>query len=354
LERETDKPMMKAAVLREFGKPLSLEKVPIPDVGHDELLVRVKASLISRHIVSMVKGDDLRAGPLPLIPGIETAGVVSKTGQEVQNFSEGDRVGIYALLPCGKCFSCRSGRVNVCEANYPFPPTHIGWQCNGGFAEYLRVREQNVFKIPDALDYDEAALLTSVLGVSFHALRNRVKRNDHLVIFGLGAIGMTAVQLGKLLRAHVIGIDRTETKFGLARSFGIDKTISSQNGDIVKSVKELTGGGGGDIVYQTIPDTRLNELALESVRNGGKVILIATGKEPLKINVGQFTRREIEIIGSQYFLRSDLPEMIDLVTSKKIKLKPLIVHKLTLEEINRGIALRDKEIGTPFRVLVQP
>jgi len=340
---------MKAALLKEPGQPLVIEDLPMPEPLDHEILIRVKACEVARSVVERLKGKTAMGMKLPLIMGSGGSGEVEKVGKIVKEFKVGDRVCLYAIQACGHCYNCGLERPDLCS-NQKF----MGYHFDGTFAELLKVPEANAFRIPSSISFEEGAIFGSSYGTSFHALKKAgVKQKDLLVICGLGALGLTALQVAKSFGAYVVGIDISESKLKVAKDLGIDEAWNVSE-DLPQKVKTLSGTKqGADFVYIAIGNSKVMEQAMGYTRRGGKVIVIADSQEPIRVPPITLIMG-LELIGSTYFLKSELPEMIRLVTEKKVNLKPLINETFTLDRIMDAVSLLDQKGDQLYRVIATP
>ncbi|MFZ0697205.1 MAG: zinc-binding dehydrogenase, partial [Nitrososphaeraceae archaeon] len=276
--------------------------------------------------------------PLPNhIPGAELSGVVEEVGSHVNNLTKGDRVIIHNKVFDGTCDMCLNGLDMICRNG-----GLISVITNGGFAEYISVPERNVFKIPDNLDWDLAASLPVASLTPYHALQEAsLKINEYLLVFGAsGSTGMIAVQLAKKMGAKVIAVSKhewvRETDFG-----GADYVINDY-GKVVDQVKEITQGKMADVV--------LNSLGIEtwdssyaSIGINGRWVTFGTLTGPdIKLNLHSLYTKQIKLIGSTGGSRGEMQEVIDMATSKQLKVK--VWKKFKLDNVKEAIqALSSKQ-----------
>jgi 2-desacetyl-2-hydroxyethyl bacteriochlorophyllide A dehydrogenase len=338
---------MKAAVLHKIGMPLVVEDVKEPKINSQDVLIKVKACGICHSDLHLIDGT-LRVGKLPIILGHEAVGVVAEVGEEVVDFAEGEKVVIYFYFSCGKCANCRRGQDNLCNKMLRF-----GMDVDGAFAEYAKVPAHSLVKLPNEIEFIEGALLGCAVGASYHALKDvgRLRIGETIVIYGIGGLGMSAVQIAKLCGAHVIAVDIRDEKLRLAQKLGADATINSKKENLSQKIRKLTDGEGADLSIELVglPET-INQ-AIDSIKKGGRAILVGFSSQNVSINPNDVIVRNIAICGSRGLWRQNLVELVQLIKSKKLDLKPLITRRVSLEEINVGVnLLRD---GTPVRVIVR-
>lgn len=326
---------MKAMVLKEYTKPLVLTEVEEPTYGPREVLVKVKAAGIC--------GTDLKirdglvpTKELPLIPGHEVAGVVAAVGKEVENFRVGDEVLVSFYIPCQKCRNCISGRPTICEEL----KGRIGFEFNGGFAEYVAVPEACLIPKPKEISFRQAAVIPDALGTCYHALvcRAQVKKGDFLVMLGGGGgLGLHAIQIAKVLGTVVIGVDVTEDKLRLMQSYGADFVINGKEDPCwSRTVAAYTYGRRADHVITFTPSQPVIDEGLQALRKGGDLVMVAYSKD-LKFNALWGHLNEINLISTRAAGKAEIEACVRLVTEKKIQ--PVLDQAIKLEELNAGLQL---------------
>src|SRR6266849_3453183 len=215
--------MMKAMVLHALGGPLRLEEVPVPRIGPNDALVRVRATGVGLTVVIMTANPGL-VTRFPRIPGHEVAGEVVAVGSQVQTVKQGDRVACHFYLTCHACPFCRSGRETLC----PNFKGYLGMAADGGYAEYLAVPALNLCPIPEGVSDLDAAIATDAIATPLHACREegKIGPGDQVLVVGAGGgVGIHAVQMAKLCGGWVLGADLTDEKLEMVRTVGADDVI---------------------------------------------------------------------------------------------------------------------------------
>lgn len=261
---------MKAAVVHEFGKPLSLESVPVPEMGNDEVLLKVRAEGICHSDVHIWRGRESEGSPLPLIMGHECAGVIERAGKDVKNVKPGDRVVVDYRLTCGQCFYCNSGRTNLCVRTRDF-----GFSVNGGYAEYSVLAGRQVFPLPDEISFEEGAIIGCAVVTAYHATRvSEIRTGDSAAVIGLGGVGYHILKLCRAAGARrLIAVDVDDRKLARAAKLGAE-TINPQNEPAEKRIKEVTKDEGVDIAFEAIGLSKTVEAAIRSLSPVGKAVLV--------------------------------------------------------------------------------
>lgn len=296
---------MKAALFEKQG----LENLKIidnlekPEVKDHDVLIKVSMTGINpidHRVITNAAG----VKPMPHIPGAETAGIIEKVGNHVENLKQGDRVVIYPRIFDSSCDMCLSGNEMLCRNG-----GIVGLVSNGGFAEFLSIPERNVFKIPDELGWDMAASLPVTGLTPYHALMEAsLKINEYLLVFGAsGNTGTIATQIGKRMGAKVIAVSKDDW----IKDFGADYIIKDY--DMVSEyVKDITGGKMADVVLNSLGVNTWNS-SFESIGINGRLVTfgVLTGGD-VKLNVQLLYSKQIKLIGSTGGTRKQLQELIDM------------------------------------------
>lgn len=319
---------MKAALLKEFGKPLAIEEVDTPKPGHGEVLIRVKAAGLCGTDVDIIDGH-LSPPTMPLIPCHEIAGVVEEIGPAVKEVKEGDRVVLsWVGWTCGYCDYCQKGIENIC-VNVVNP----GFTADGGFAEFVKASATHVLKIPDNVSFEEAACATCAVVTSYHALRYAYfpKLGDLLLISGPGGVGINAIQIAKSLGAKVVAVSRSEAKLTIAKELGADYVVSPLTSDPVRYIQDL---GGADAALLFAPSGKAAEQAYYALKPGGTLVFITTTPEHISVPVLDWASREIRAVGSWAWTRQDLRGAMDLISRGEVRPR---IEKYKFDEVNEVI-----------------
>jgi|CXWL01.1.fsa_nt_gi propanol-preferring alcohol dehydrogenase len=341
---------MKALVVKEFGGPLILEDVPIPQPKPDEALVRVKACAVDQFDLTIRDGKFAQAIKPPIILGHEIAGVVEAVGSHVTAVSVGDRVTSTLYLTCGKCRYCLTGRETIC-ADFK---GYVGIHTPGAYAEYTTIPEVNLVKLPDSISFAHGSVISNAIGTPFHALtkRARLQPNERVIITGAGGgVGCHAVQLARMMGAFVMAVDIGEEKLALARNLGADTVFDASSGDFSVAAREWSNGEGADVIIELV-GTKTFESSIKSLARGGRMVIIGshTGTT-LTVSPQAMIANEWEILGSRNASKRELVEVVNLVAEGRIK--PIVTGMYPLEEAEAlHQRLRKQEIIG--RVVLEP
>ena len=340
---------MKAARLHKINEPLIIEDISIPEIGMEDVLVKVRACGICGSDLHLLDGTTV----LPRYPttlGHEFSGVISKLGEAVQGWQEGDRVCVDFLVTCGKCSFCLAGRESICINR-----KGLGAYFDGGFAEYVKVPARNLIALPEEISFEEGAIITDAVATPFHAISKRanLKPGDTVAIFGAGGIAAHAIQLTKLSGAGlIIVVDIINEVLERAKRLGADMVINSTKENPVQKIKEITNGGV-DLSLEAVGLQKTISQAVESLRPGGRALLIGLSTEDIVLpNPGIFVRSEFEVIGCYAFERAEIQTIIGMVSKGQLNLKESISRRISLDEINDGLEQLKTKEGNPLRIIV--
>ncbi|HHY33460.1 MAG TPA: alcohol dehydrogenase catalytic domain-containing protein [Firmicutes bacterium] len=326
---------MRAMRLKQVGQPLCLEEVSTPECGPDEVLVAVRAAGMCGTDLKIQAGK-IPVKQLPLTLGHEFSGVVVDRGARVRDFQVGDEVLVSFYVPCNHCKWCLSGRHTICENL----KGRLGFEMDGGLAEFVAVPEACLIKKPPSLSFAEAAIISDAVATPYHALRKRaaVAEGDRTVVVGGGGgLGLHAIQIAKAFRNVVIGVDAKPEKLALMKRYGADEVIDArEEGEWGTRIVQMTGGMGADNVIEFVSSVETFMNSVRALRNGGKLVLVAYSAE-LRIDSLKAVLGEVDILGSRAAPKRDIEECLELVTKGTVK--PVIGEILGFEDANRGLSM---------------
>ncbi len=337
---------MKGAVLEKYHRPLKIAEVEIPDPALGEVTVEVKACGLCLTDVHIREGK-IPTVKLPLIPGHETAGVVSRKGPNVKGVEIGDRVAVFVDVTCGVCSFCLGGETNRCTGL-----SRIGFERNGGMAEYVNVPAANLEKLSDKVSFEKASIIADAVACMYRALKNvgEVSLGSKVAILGVGGVGRQGIIIAKLLGAYVACMDRRPQSVAMAAEMGADLLIDSSKEDFVPKI--MQGMGPLDVVVNTIGTRESLPMAMEACRRGGKVVVLGYVSPTLEVPSYDLVIREKRVLGSRGVTRNEFREVVELVNSGR--LDPDIGEKIPMAQVNEAFA--GLEAGKFFTrsVLVAP
>lgn len=306
--------MMKAAVVHEFGKPLVIEEVPVPEVPPGQVLVKVVASGVCHTDLHAADGDWPVKPSLPFIPGHEGVGYVAAVGAGVTHVKEGDRVGVPWLhTACGHCEHCITGWETLCDSQQM-----TGYTVNGGYAEYVLADPGYVGKLPDTLEFAPAAPVLCAGVTVYKGLKMlECKPGDWVAISGIGGLGHMAVQYAKAMGFHVIAVDVADEKLALAQTLGADVTLNAARVDPVAEIQKQIKGAHGILV--TAVSRSAFSQALGMLHKRGTMSLVGLPPGDFGLPIFDVVLNAKTLRGSIVGTRKDLEEALAFAGEGKVK-----------------------------------
>jgi alcohol dehydrogenase, propanol-preferring len=335
----------RAAVVRDFASPLTVEQVPKPVLDSGQVLVQVEACGLCHTDIHAAHGDwPVKPSP-PFIPGHEGVGVVSELGPGVSEVAVGDRVAMPWLgYACGTCDYCVSGWETLC-----LEQENMGYSIDGAFGEYAKAFARYVVKVPEGIDPLDAAPLTCAGLTTYKAVKVAGTRSSDVVaVFGVGGLGHLAIQYAAIAGGRVVAIDLIDEKLELARELGAEFTVNAKHEDPVEAIQRL---GGADQAIALAVSPRAFEQAYGSLRRHGTLVFVALPADnEVKLPIFETVLGGITIVGSIVGTRSDLREVFELHAAGKTK---VIREVRPLAQVNEAIA--DVEAGRVVaRIVLEP
>lgn len=330
---------MKAWVLHNIGD-LRFEEVEKPVIKDNEVLVAVKAAGICGSDIPRIY--ETGAHNMPLIPGHEFSGQVVEIGTNVDTKWLNKRVGIFPLIPCGKCEPCKKKLFEMCR-NY----NYLGSRCNGGFAEFCAVPANNLIELPENVTYEQAAMLEP-MAVAVHAIRRAApKKEDAVVVHGLGTIGLLIVMfLRDMGIENILALGNKEFQRETVAKLGVksDNYCDCSSADVAAFIRERTLSGA-DVYFECIGKSDTISAAVDNAAPAGKVLLVGNPYSDVKFEKNVYwkiLRNQITVTGtwnSTFTHREDDDWNYVLNRLKNGYMKPqkIISHKFSLNELNNGI-----------------
>jgi L-iditol 2-dehydrogenase len=330
---------MRAAVFR-GPNDLKLEEVEKPLINENEVLVKINASAVCGTDVRIFEGKKTKGVRTPSVIGHELVGTIVEVGTQVKGFFEGDRVGVMPVIPCRKCYYCLNGRENVCANR-----TAIGYEYDGGFAEYVRIPSAaldagNLVKIPNHLSFEQAVIAEPLACCINGQRKANVKMGDVVVIIGGGPIGLMHVQLAKIAGAKsVILSEPIEHRREKALLAGADFAINPEVESLHDLVLSETEGLGADVVLMAIGVPFLVNSSANLLKKGGTLNLFAgfTNGVMSEIDPNIIHYNEININGTSALTRADYQRSMSLIGTGKVNTEVLTTTGYTLDDIEQAI-----------------
>jgi S-(hydroxymethyl)glutathione dehydrogenase / alcohol dehydrogenase len=345
---------MKAALVREFGKPLVIEEVSLAGPEAGEVRVKVAACAICHSDIHYAEGA--WGGTPPIILGHEASGVVQEIGPGVAGIEIGDHVIVSLIRHCGQCFHCSRGEPTQCETKFPLDQSGRLRDASGApvgqgirtaaFAEETVVHESQCVVIPKSVGFEQASLLACGVITGLGAVTNtaKVPVGSSVVVIGTGGVGLNSIQGARLSGAHpIIAVDLSDEKLEAAKGFGATHGFNPSRDDVTAGVKALTEGRGADYVLVTVGSTPAMLQAMALPRRKGTVVMVgmpATGAK-LPLEVGDIADYSQTIAGSKMGEsrpKTDIPKLIELYQDGRLLLDELVTERYPLDQINEAFA----------------
>ena len=332
---------MKAMLLKAANTPFEMTEVPDPVAGPGEAIARVIAcgsGLTIQHI----KAGRI-AARFPAIIGHEITGEIVEVGAGVTGLGVGAGVTAYYYLNCGYCRWCLANFEPLCENS----GGNIGRNCDGGYAEYIKLPAHNFIKLPQGLDYKahpaQIGVITDALATPYKVLRRaRVKAGETVAVFGAGGgVGIHQVMLAKWARAHVIAVDVARDKFDACRKAGADEVVDASAGKVVETLLEMTHGRGVDVAIDYVSATATLEAGAKALGRHGRLVTLGGAGKSFQVSAHEMLLKEQDLLGSRYVTRSEILETLDLVARGEVwplvtDIRPLAEAEALHERVERG------------------
>jgi L-iditol 2-dehydrogenase len=343
---------MKALLLTDYMH-LELADVAVPAIGPRDVLIRVRSCGICGSDVHGIDGSTGRRIP-PLVMGHEAAGVIEQVGADAGNWKPGDRVTFDSTISCGECAFCRSGDINLCDNRQVLGVSCGDYRRHGAFAEYVSVPARILYRLPDSLSFDQAAMIEAV-SVAVHAVSlTPLSPGDTAVVIGCGMIGQLTIQAAKAAGfAKVYGVDVDDARLTFARRAGADEVFHSQTSDVPAEIRARTSGRGADAVIEAVGTTAPIQTAIACVRKGGAVTLIGNFSGHIELPLQQVVTRQIRLQGS-CASAGEYPKCIELMASGQIRVDDLISAYTPLEDAAGWFDRLYRREPNLMKVIVRP
>lgn len=340
---------MKAAVLEAFHQPLVVRDVKLPPLGPHEVTVEVKACGLCLTDIHIHEGR-VPTVKLPLVPGHEFAGRVVARGSAVEGVEVGVRVTVFVDVNCGRCRFCLRGETSRCTAL-----SRIGFERDGGMAEFANVPAANVEAIADGVSFEKAAVIPDAVAAMYRGLKTvgQVGVGTQLAIVGTGGLGLQGVKIARMMGAHVTCVDLDDRKLERALSFGATRLVNPARETLMDAARELDGGF--DVVVDNVGKKESLFQSLSACCPGGRVVAMGYVDAELSVPAYDLVIREKQVLGSRSISRAEFREVVALVN--RGDLDPDIGELVPMDDINQAYAhLREGRYLTrtvltlPFRV----
>lgn len=345
---------MKAFVKMKKGAGnVGVIEVEDPLVGDGDVLIQIVVAGVCHTDLLMINwGPTIEKEykpSLPIVLGHEFSGRVIKIGKMVEGFEIGDPVVGSPMLTCGRCSDCLGGKQQLCNNR-----NVMGIQRNGGFAEKVSVPSRNVYKLPKTVDFEVGALCEPFNTIIRAYEKARPNYGDTILISGPGPMGILALLMGQYCGCGKIimtGLDIDRERLRMAEKLGAI-TINLEKENVKDRVRDITGGAGADIAFETSGNSKAISQDLDLLNKSGKMILVGFSEDLCQFLPIAFLLNETEMFGIRSYTPKTWETCLNIVSSGKVDLKPVITHRLPLEEAERGFQLLQQREG--LKILIKP
>jgi len=338
---------MKQAVMTSPGK-IEINEVPIPKIGADQVLIRIKRIGVCGSDIHVYYGLHPYTS-YPVIQGHEVSGVISKVGENVENFQPGDLVTIIPQVVCGKCYPCRTGQYHICD-NLKV----MGFQTDGAAQEYFAVDANNVIPIPKEINMDHAAFIEPI-SVGVHAIQKAGDiKGKRILVLGAGTIGNLLAQAARAMGAEKVLItDIKPYKLEKARQCGLKNVVNTSKEDLAEKIQQVFGPDKMDYIFECVGAQQTITQAIDNARKGSTIVVVGVFSKDPKVNLGFVQDRELRLLGTLMYQRKDYELAISIVASGKINLEPLITHRFAFDDYLNAYKMIDQSNGKYMKVMIE-
>ena len=325
-------------------RQIELRDFPVPEPGHGQVLVRMKASsLCGSDLRAIYRSSNWGTGPEAyqgVIGGHEPCGIIERVGPGVRRFQEGDRVIMYHIAGCGLCHDCRGGWMISCSSP---ERAAYGWQRDGGHADFLLAEERTLVALPDELTYLDGAMVACGGGTAYAACsRANVSGRDVVLVTGLGPVGLAIALLCKAMGARVVGVEAVPERLELAQRLGITDVVSSAEKNVVDVLREKTGGHGFEVAIDGSGNASARHLCLELAREWGRVVFVGEGGtvefEPSPL----LLHKQLALYGSWVCSVPQMEDLVEQLVRWKLHLDIMVTHRFALNQVKEAYELFDR------------
>ena len=341
---------MKAAVWKDINS-VQIEDMPVPVPNKDEVLIRVMSCGVCVTDLHIIRGLFGYCKP-PAVLGHEISGIIVETGKEVKKFKCGDRVVVETMNNCGDCLYCRTGNKNLCDygGDIGFPPYQ------GGYSQYVVCPERCLYKIPDNVSFDEAAILEAAICPAGAVYRLGIRMNETVVVLGTGIAGLSFIQAARICGAgKIIAAARSKTRLEQALKFGADVAVDVSKEDLLKRIYDETDGHGADICFEAAGVRDTLDICAKLVRKNGRIILygIPQDNHDIRFPVADIVLKQLAVYGTNGNPHVWKP-LLDLTSQGKFNVKDMVSSIMPLNDIDKALDLVEKRPEGFIKAVLHP
>ena len=329
------------AVYLPGNSSVEFKEVPVPEPGHGEVLLRVKASTICGSDIRAIYREHLGKGAEAyqnVVAGHEPCGQIVRCGPGMRRFKEGDRVIVYHISGCGLCHDCRMGYMISCSS--PLRAAY-GWQRDGGMAEYMLAEEKDLVELPPELSYADGAQVACGFGTVFEALEKiGISGTDDVLVVGLGPVGLAALMMaGAMGASKLIGVDVVPERIELARKLQLADVLIENDENALSAVMDATGGRGAERAVDCSGHTLGRQLAIRGTRHWAKIAFVGEGGTVEFNPSPDIIHDQKTVIGSWVTSIGRMEDLVERLVRRQLHPADLITHRFPLEKADEAYAL---------------
>lgn len=346
---------MRAARFEASTRRLSVEDVPIPRPGPLDVVVKVLACGICLSDIHLIDGTLPFSAPL-VTPGHEIAGEIAEVGNLVPGWRPGDRVVVAAGRNCGGCDACRLGRLEDCQQVQV-----LGFQVDGGWAQYVVQHFTALTPVPTSVPLEQAAVLADAVSTPWAGLTERaqLRAGESIGLWGIGGLGVHAVQIARLLGASpIIAVDPRPAARERALGLGADHALDPTSDDVPARMRQLTGGRGVDVAVDLVGANTVVAQAVASLARRGRCVMVGMSLDPISLGEAMpqvlFGAQSQSLLGHFGYRKQHLDELVALVDAGRLDISASVSGLLPLDDVADGVRRLADKVGDPIRLVVQP
>lgn len=339
--------IMLQAIVTEPGK-IEFRHIDKPEIKANEILMKTRRIGVCGSDIHVYHGKHPYTS-YPIVQGHEVSGVVAAVGQAVERLSVGDKITFTPQLTCGRCYPCRNGQYHICE-NLKV----MGFQTDGAGQAYFPLPEWNVFKLPDHISLDHAAMVEPV-AVAVHALiRGGDPHGKKILVLGAGTIGNLTAQTARALGAASVMItDINDYKLEKAKSCGIDHVLNTARSGLMAGIQSCFGKDKADLILECVGVQATIDQAIDNARKGTTIVVVGVFGERPSIDLGLVQDRELNLVGTLMYQKPDYEKAIELISSGALNLDDMITHRFSFERYPEAYDMIEASGGDYLKMMIE-
>ena len=338
---------MLQAVMTQPGQ-IEFQQVEKPQIGPDEILMQTRRIGVCGSDIHVFHGKHPYTS-YPVVQGHEVSGVVAAVGDAVEGLAVGDRITFTPQVTCGTCYPCQHGMYHICESLKV-----MGFQTGGAAQEFFVLPAWNVLKMPANIPLDEAAMIEPV-SVAVHALiRGGDVTGKRVLVLGAGTIGNLVAQVAQAMGAASVMItDISDYKLEMARNCGIELTVNTATDDLDAAITQHFGPDKADLILECVGVQQTMDQAIALARKGTTIVVVGVFGERPRVDLGLVQDRELSLVGTLMYQKSDYEIAIELVSGGKLHLEGLVTHRFKFEQYLQAYEAIEASGGEYMKVMIE-